>query len=330
MKNTLETRLGVFFALALIAALLILELIGGADFFKGGYRVNALFNNIQDLKEGAAVKMAGVPIGRVETIDLADGKVKVTMKINRGKTIHTDSKAVIKFTGLLSENFVAIDFGTATAPKLEADQTIMTAEQPDLSSLMAKLEGVADGIQGMTKNFSGDSFQNLLGPFTDFLKENNPRITAILGNVQNISGQIAEGKGTIGKLISDQALYNSALATVTNLESTSTDIRGLITQARGAVDQATNMIAQINAGQGTLGKLMHDEQLYSETTTAMTNLKEILQKVNRGEGSVGKLVNDDSLIRNAKLTLQKLDEATEGLEDQGPLSVLGMAIGKLF
>ncbi len=330
MKNTLETRLGVFFALALIAALLILELIGGADFFKGGYRVHGLFNNIQDLKEGAAVKMAGVPIGRVETIDLADGKVKVTMKINRGKVIHTDSKAVIKFTGLLSENFVSIDFGTATAPKLEADQTITTGEQPDLSSLMAKLESVAEGIQGVTKNFSGDSFQNLLGPFTDFLKENNPRITAILGNMQNISGQIAEGKGTVGKLISDQALYNSALATMTNLESTAGDIRGLITQARGAVEQATNMIAQVNAGQGTLGKLIQDDKLYTETTTMMTNLKEVMQKVNRGEGSVGKLVNDDSLIRNAKLTLQKLDEATEGLEDQGPLSVLGMAIGRLF
>lgn len=330
MKNTLETRLGVFFALALLAALLILELIGGADFFKGGYRVHALFNNIQDLKEGAAVKMAGVPIGRVETIDLTEGKVKVTMKINRGKTIHTDSKAVIKFTGLLSENFVSIDFGTATSPKLEADQTITTAEQPDLSSLMAKLEGVAEGIQGMTKNFSGDSFQNLLGPFTDFLKENNPRFTAILGNLQNISSQIADGKGAVGKMINDPALYNSALTTVSNLESTSADLRGLITQARGAVDQATNMISQINAGQGTLGKLMYDEKLYTETATAMVNLKEILQKVNRGEGSAGKLVNDDSLIKNAKLTLQKLDVATEGLEDQGPLSVLGMAIGRLF
>ena len=62
----------------------------------------------------------------------------------------------------------------------------------------------------------------------------------------------------------------------------------------------------------------------------MSNMKEILQKINRGQGSVGKLVNDDELIKNAKLTLQKLDQATEGLEDQGPLSVLGTAVGKLF
>lgn len=67
-----------------------------------------------------------------------------------------------------------------------------------------------------------------------------------------------------------------------------------------------------------------------ETTVAMTSLREILQKMNRGEGSVGKLINDDSLFRNAKLSLQKLEKATEGLEDQGPLSVLGIAINNLF
>jgi phospholipid/cholesterol/gamma-HCH transport system substrate-binding protein len=62
----------------------------------------------------------------------------------------------------------------------------------------------------------------------------------------------------------------------------------------------------------------------------MTNLKEILQKVNQGQGSVGKIINDEELYKNAKLTLQKLDQATEGLEDQGPLSILGIAVGKLF
>ena len=57
---------------------------------------------------------------------------------------------------------------------------------------------------------------------------------------------------------------------------------------------------------------------------------EILQKVNQGQGTVGKLVNEQELYKNAKLTLQKLDQTTEGLEDQGPLSVLGLAVGTLF
>jgi phospholipid/cholesterol/gamma-HCH transport system substrate-binding protein len=55
-----------------------------------------------------------------------------------------------------------------------------------------------------------------------------------------------------------------------------------------------------------------------------------MQKINRGEGSVGKLVNDESLLKNIKMSLQKLDKATESLEDTGPLSVLGTAVNSLF
>ena len=87
---------------------------------------------------------------------------------------------------------------------------------------------------------------------------------------------------------------------------------------------------QINQGQGTLGRLAKDDSLFRESTNAMTNLREILQKINQGQGSVGKLVNDETLYKNARMTLQKVDKATEGLEDQGPLSVLGIAVGSLF
>jgi phospholipid/cholesterol/gamma-HCH transport system substrate-binding protein len=89
-------------------------------------------------------------------------------------------------------------------------------------------------------------------------------------------------------------------------------------------------VDQISQGQGTLGKLTTDETLYRESTLAMSNLREIFEKINQGKGSVGKLVNDESLFRNAKMTLQKVEKATEGLEDQGPLSVLGTAVNSLF
>jgi len=129
--------------------------------------------------------------------------------------------------------------------------------------------------------------------------------------------------GTLCKLIKDEALYNTALSTVSNLQDTATEIKATVADARKIVDQ-------VNSGQGTVGKLVKDETLYRETTASMTNLKEILQKVNQGQGTVGKLVNDQEFYRNAKLTLQKLDQATESLEDQGPLSVLGLAVSKLF
>jgi phospholipid/cholesterol/gamma-HCH transport system substrate-binding protein len=323
MKNTLETRLGIFFALALIAAFIILEMLGGANFLKRGDHVHGLFKNVQELKVGDPVRLAGVDIGKVEKIGLTNNQVLVTMKIDDEAGVRTDSKATIKFTGLMGQNFVSLDFGTPAGVKVSDGAYLQTAEQPDLSALMAKLDNVASGVENLTKSFTGDKIDNLLGPFTDFLKENSPRLTAILGNMQTISSQIAEGKGTVGKLINDDALYVSALSTVSNLQSTGTEIKLTL-------DQARTIIEEINAGKGTLGKLAKDEKLYNETSTAMTNLKEILEKINRGQGSVGKLVNDESLLKNVKLSLQKLDKATEGLEDTGPLSVLGTAVNSLF
>ncbi len=323
MKNTLEFRLGIFIVLAVIAAFIIVEIIGGPDFFKPAYHVRARFNNIQDLKIGDPVKMAGVPVGRVAKLSLIENKVELILRLNKGTPVHTDSKAIVKFAGLMGQNYVSIDFGTPNSPLMEQDALLETAEQPDLNALMAKLDQAANGVQNLTKSFTGDKIDNLLGPFTDFMRQNNPRLTAIIGNVQNITTEISSGKGTVGKLIYDESLYQSASSAVTNLQEAAGEIKQTVAQARSVVDQ-------INAGQGTVGKLIKDDKLYNETTSSMTSLKEILQKINSGQGSVGKLVNDQEFYKDAKLSLQKLDKATESLEDTGPLSILGSIVTSLF
>jgi phospholipid/cholesterol/gamma-HCH transport system substrate-binding protein len=330
MKNTLETRLGIFFALALIAGIVLVELAGGFNFFKQGVRIRARFNTVQELQKGDPVRMAGVEIGRVENIKLVENKVEVTLKVSKDAEIKTDSKATVKFTGLMGQNFVSVSFGAPTAPKISDGAELETTEQADLSSIMTKLDNVATGVEGLAKNLGGDNLNNLLGPFVDFMKQNNPRITTILLNMQTLSSQIAEGKGTVGKLIADETLYSSAVNAVTNLNHTAQDIQTLVADAKTAVNQTKDMINNVNAGKGTLGMLTKDEALYRETTTAMGNLREILQKINQGQGSVGKLVNDESFYKNLRLSLQKVEKATEGLEDQGPLTVLGTIVGKLF
>jgi phospholipid/cholesterol/gamma-HCH transport system substrate-binding protein len=210
---------------------------------------------------------------------------------------------------------------------LKDNAYIATAEQADLSAMMQKIDNVASGVESLTKSFTGTSIDTLIGPLRDLIQANKDSLTATISNAQaitaDVSFQITQGKGTLGKLIKDEALYNTALSTISNLQDTASEIKTTVADARKIVDQ-------VNAGQGTVGKLLKDETLYRETTESMTNLKEILQKVNQGKGSVGKLINDQEFYKNAKLTLQKLDQATEGLEDQGPLSVLGLAVSKLF
>jgi len=331
MKNTLETRLGLFFGIALVAAVLLLEMVGSADFLSKGYKVSASFDTVQDLKKGDLVKLAGVEIGRVENITLEGNRAKVTLKIKEQFKIKTDSTAVIKFAGLMGQNFVSMEGGTANAPDVLPDATLDTREQPDLSAIMVKLDNVASGVEGLTKSFSADNFSTLLGPITDFMKQNNQPLGEIIDNMRSVSASVAQGEGTVGKLIKDPEFYNAAFTTVTNLQAASTDLKGFFSQAQGMMTNANQIITHIQAGQGTLGKLTTDETLYNETTEAMINIREIMEKINKGtNGSLGLLLNDDALYKNAKLTLQKVEKATEGLEDQGPLSVLGIAINTLF
>ena len=323
MKDTLETRLGIFFALALIAAVFINEMVGGVEFFKRGYHLRAHFQNVLDLKKGDPVKMAGVQVGRVDKIGFADNLVEVTMKINRDAVVRTDSKATIKFLGLLGQNYIALDFGTTNGVPAQEGATLSTAEQADLSALMAKLDSVAAGVDGMAKNLGGIKIGDLFAVAKDVLDENRGYLHNTMTNIQTITARIAEGKGTVGRLLTDETLYSSALGAVTNLSDTAGEVKGIITEAK-------SIVGDIKAGQGTIGLLAKDPKLYNETAEAMTNLKAILAKINRGTGSVARLVNDDTMFKNVRMTLQKLDKATESLEDQGPLSIIGVAAGSLF
>jgi phospholipid/cholesterol/gamma-HCH transport system substrate-binding protein len=318
MKNSLETKLGYFVVLAVFAGFFIVEILGGTESFRGGYQISALFDTAQQLKVGDPVKMAGVEIGHIEkiTIDTNIDKVRVTMKLQSDANVKTDSKATIRFIGLMGQNFVAIDFGTPEAPRVVNGAIIATEEQPDLNAIMAKLDNAATGVQNLTKSFTGDTINNLLGPLTDLIKQNSAHLTLTISNIESISGQIASGQGTVGKLIYDQSLYNSAMDTVSNLQT--------------AVASANQLVNSVTNGQGTLGKLITDPTLYDATTASMTNLHEILLKINQGQGTVGKLVNDQEFYKNAKLTLQKVDKAADSLEDQGPLSVIGIVAGNLF
>lgn len=316
MKNSLETRLGIFVVLAVFAAILIIEMLGGMESLRTGYHVNALFDTVQELKVGDSVKMAGVEIGRVEKIAFDNNKVKVTMKLRTEASVKTDSLALIKFAGLMGQNYVSINFGSLGAPRAVDGSVIASDEQPDLSAIMAKLDKAAAGIESFGKSFSGDKIDNILGPLTDFFKQNSGHIGAVVTNIENVTSQIASGQGTVGKLIYQDALYSSALDTVTNLQDT-------IGKVQGVVDGITS-------GKGTIGKLVNDETLYNSTQASMTNLNQILFKINHGEGTIGRLVNDQEFYRNAKVSLQKLDKAADSIEDTGPLSVIGIIAGRLF
>ena len=323
MKNSLETRLGIFFALVFVAAFVLFEMVGGGRFFDSGIPIKARFNSAGDLKVGDPVKLAGVDVGRVQAIRISDGKVEVSMTVEPAAGVRTDSKASIKFTGMMGQNFMAIDFGNPASPVVSTGALLESREQPDLAAIMSKLESAADGMQNMTKSFSGEDFTKLLGPMTDMIKDNQPRIASILSNLDSVTTGINKGEGTLGRLLKQDTLYVQTLQAVTNLIASTEDLKLTLSTTR-------QMMADMNSGKGTIGRLLVDDSLFRETTNMITNLREVAEKLNRGNGTVSQLINDDAFLRNLKLTLQKVEKATETLEDAGPLQVIGTAAGSIF
>jgi phospholipid/cholesterol/gamma-HCH transport system substrate-binding protein len=230
----------------------------------------------------------------------------------------------------MGQSFVSLDFGTSAGIPLTDGQDLKTEEQADIGAIMQELHGVAKGVQDVTKAFAGESMNNLFATLSDFMKRNADDLSLSISNMTWASSQIREGKGTIGRLVADDALYTSATNTVISLQNTISNLQSTADEIKATFAEGRKVIDGMNSGEGSVGKLLKDEKLYNEGTAAMTNLKEILEKMNSGQGTVGKLINDQEFYRNAKLTLQKIDKATEELEDSGPLSVLNAVIGKLF
>ena len=101
------------FALLGIAALVYLSVsLGNISIFpKPGYTVYANFDNISGLKTGDLIELAGVPIGKVQSISLQDNRAHVGLHINAGVQIDTDAIAAIKTSGIIGDKYVSVALG---------------------------------------------------------------------------------------------------------------------------------------------------------------------------------------------------------------------------
>lgn len=139
------------------------------------------------------------------------------------------------------------------------------------------------------------------------------------GTLNRMMKDVDAGKGTLGKLVRDESLYNEARQTLT-------EARAALGGVKDAVANFKSVSAGLTEGKGTLGKLMTDDALYNDMRGTVTSLNTIMKKVEKGEGTLGKLVNDDSLYYTTKDSLKKVGKGADTLREQGPLSLIGIAI----
>jgi phospholipid/cholesterol/gamma-HCH transport system substrate-binding protein len=174
-------------------------------------------------------------------------------------------------------------------------------------------------------------------------------IRGLATNLRQVSDQIARGQGTLGKLVVDDALYHDLRGLTTDLRGSTGSLNrmmrdveagkgtlgklvkddSLYTEARQALSGIRTMSQRITQGEGTLGKLLNDESMYNDMRGAVSSLNNIMKKVERGEGTLGRLVNDDALYFTTKDSLKKMGKAADQLQEQGPLTVIGLGIQML-
>ncbi len=188
MTNELKVGLMVVISLAILGILIFKT--GSFDFAKKGYNINALFNFASGIRENAPVRLAGVDVGKVESIELSygdDTKVVTTLWLNADTKLHSDSEAYISSLGLMGEKYIEINPGSSNAPLIEPDSTIVGKDPFQMEWFTEKGEDLADNLDIAIKDI-----QKLASNVNDMVVENREEIDSIMVNMEVTSGNLKE------------------------------------------------------------------------------------------------------------------------------------------
>jgi phospholipid/cholesterol/gamma-HCH transport system substrate-binding protein len=253
-----ELKIGVMAVAALsLTAILVIAVGGASGFAWERYDLKTNFANVQGLKSGAIVRVAGVEVGKVTKVELAGSGVDVHLSIKKENQsrVTTDSFASIGAMSLLGEPLIDVSPASTGTPLKDGDT--IKSKRP-----AAQLSDVAETAnQGIVE------------------------ATALLTDIR-------AGKGSVGKLFTDEALYRELNAFVAS---------------------ANAVASSINRGQGTLGKLTKDPKAYDELQLALANLRETTRRINAGEGSIGQLLKDDRLAKSLTATSGNFEQISARL-----------------
>jgi phospholipid/cholesterol/gamma-HCH transport system substrate-binding protein len=139
MRRQVEIGVGLFMLVGVLALAYLSVRLGQVDIFGArGYVVYADFPTVGGLKSGASVEIAGVPVGRVESIRLKDYQARVAMHIDQSVQLQADAIVSIKTKGLIGEKFVQINPG-GSEKTVQPGGRLSEVEAPvDIEELISK------------------------------------------------------------------------------------------------------------------------------------------------------------------------------------------------
>jgi phospholipid/cholesterol/gamma-HCH transport system substrate-binding protein len=261
--------------------------------FSDTFEMYAEFANIAGLQDGAKVRVAGMDAGEVESIHVPPGpsapfRVKLRVREDLHPLIRIDSVATIQTDGLVGNKFVQVDAGTEQAQVVPPGGTVRSREPFDLSAMLQRMNETVDLVTATIQDLKS-GLDEALGSVTDTAKQAQGLIndlgteaSTIMASAERVSRDLSiivrnarEGKGTVGKFLTDDAMYVSARNLVADAEKAVANLREASAEARAAV---ADFRGEDGAMSGIAGGL---QQTLASAKDAMADLAENTEALKR-------------------------------------------------
>jgi phospholipid/cholesterol/gamma-HCH transport system substrate-binding protein len=317
-----ELKVGVLIiiAIAILSGIIVLVL-GVESPFASRYTLYTYLPNIGGLRPGSTVMLDGVTIGTVESFDFAQDmekgiRIKMRLQAEYKDRIRTDSIAKLRSLGLLGDKFIEINQGTPNGRPLREGETVTGAPPLDLDQMIAQGTHTFDNLSETVDNIKALTEGMLEGKGT---VGRLMRDDAFYKNANETLRKFHEGNGTVAALLNDRTLYKELSTTASNLRKVTDKIQNgegaagkllsdqeVADSLSGSLKKINGLLAKIDQCQGSLGKLSTDPALYNNLNKLAESLRPVTDKVSRGEGTVGQLLQDKELYTNTNKFMAEL------------------------
>lgn len=289
-----ELRVGLLVIVSLTILAFTALMIGTGSPFSRTYTIKALMKDVNGLKPSAPVRVGGVEVGTVETVDFAKGAggmVELSMKIDRRvqERVTTESQANLGAVGLLGEKAVDITASSSGTPIPDYGYVKASAEDPFKGLLTDAGETTAHLRRILARMDAGEG---LLGKALRD-EELYDRMTDVAVRLQTVIGKLESPRGPLGRMMNDEEMSQNLASTARGIQS---------------------VVARIESGQGPLGALSKDEDMVREMKAITASLNQVSAKIARGEGSLGRMVSDDKLYESLQGVSTRLDTLLTRIE----------------
>lgn len=258
-----ESRVGLFLLGAIAVILTGILFLGNVKLFQSSTRYYVDFKNVEALPAKAAVKVAGVEVGRVRRLDLVDGRARVTIDVDPDVPIYANALARVGSTGIIGTKFIELAPGSMENPLLKDGDRISGVDSGSLNEM----------ISNLSKLFEQDEKH---GNAIDNLKETIANIRNVSRALNVAMGQHAAEMEEI--VINVRDLTSSAKVFAAHLEEISTahkeDVKVALAKFRSVGERLDEILAKIGRGEGAIGTLVSDEQTGKDVKEAVASIKD--------------------------------------------------------